>query len=157
MTEKRSQSMYSLVINNTDFFNTEYFTEQNIEWVCFILDSRIVYIEYEAFLVPMLDFALPNEAANNPSRVLKLKLEENGDSIVRAMSDFSKGKEVFENYGYNSDNYILYKGTVIENNFHDCYSISVSFSDKAEDGLKEIRKAVFSKYFLFDSNVSDVM
>jgi len=157
MTERRSQSMYSLVQNNTDFFNLDIFTELNLEWACFILDSRMIYIDYEAFLVPMLDFAHPKESSNNPSRVLKLKFEENGESIVRAMTDFQKGQEVFENSGFNSDNYLLYKGAILENNFHDCYSLAASFTEKSEDGLKEFRKAVFSRYFLFDSNVSDLM
>jgi hypothetical protein len=117
----------------------------------------MIYIDYAAFLVPMLDLAQPKESAKSLSRILKLKFEENGNSVVKAMTDFSQGQEVFENIGYNSDNYLLYKGLVLENNFYDCYSLAASFNDKAEDGLKEIRKAVFSRYFLFDSNVSDLM
>lgn len=105
----------------------------------------------------MLDLIQPKESAVNPSRILKLKFEENGDAVVRAMADFSKGQQVFENFGLNSDDYLIQKGIVLENNFHDCYSLSASFNDKAEDGLKEYRKAVFSRYFLFDSNTSDNM
>ena len=157
MVVRKSESLFGLAQNNTDLFNPEFFTEQNLEWGCFILDSRMVYIDYEAFLIPMLDSVNMKESAKNPSRVLKLKFEENGDSVVRASSDFSKGQEVFENIGFNSDNYLLYKGIVLENNFHDCYSLIASFSEKAEDGLKDFRKAVFSRYFLFDSNVSDIM
>lgn len=149
--------MFSLVVNNTQIFNPEYFNESNFEWACFILDSRMIYIDYEAFLVPMLDIFQPKQSHKNPYKVLKLKFEENGNSIVKAIDNFEKGKEVFENIGFNSDNYLLYKGLVIENNFLDCYSLSASFNDKAEDGLKDIRKAVFSRYFLFDSNVSDLM
>lgn len=158
MIERKSQSLYgSLIKNNTDIFNTEVFTEENLEWGCLILDSRMIYIDYEAFLIPMLDLAHYKESEKNPSRVQKLKFEENGESLVKSQSDFSKGQEVFENIGYNSDNYLLYKGVVLENNFHDCYALTVSFSDKSEDGLKEYKKNVFSKYFLFDSNVQDLM
>lgn len=105
----------------------------------------------------MLDLVQPRESPVNPARVLKLKFEENGDAIVRAMTDFSEGQPIFENFGLNSDDYLIHKGLVLENNFHDCYSLSASFDDKAEDGLKEYRKAVFARYFLFDSNVSDIM
>ena len=149
--------MFSLVQNNTEFFNLDVFTFANLEWACFTLDSRQITIDFEAFLVPMLDLVQLKESAVNPSRILKLKFEENGDAVVRAMADFSKGQPVFENFGLNSDDYLIQKGIVLENNFHDCYSLSASFNDKAEDGLKEFRKAVFSRYFLFDSNVSDNM
>lgn len=149
--------MHSLVQNNSETFNPEYFTESNLEWACFILDSRMIYVGYEAFLIPMMDLAQPRESAKNPARVLKLKFDENGNAFVKANSDFFESQEVFENIGYNSDNYLLYKGLVLKNNFYDCFSLAASFNEKAEDGLKEVRKAVFSRYFLFDSNVSDLM
>lgn len=149
--------MFSLVQNNTDFFDLEVFNFKNLEWACFTLDSKLITIDFETFLIPMLDLVQPKESAVNPSRALKLKFEENGDAVVRAMADFTKGQPVFENFGLSSDDYLIHKGIVLENNFHDCYSISASFNDKAEDGLKEFRKAVFSRYFLFDSNVSDNM
>ncbi len=103
----------------------------------------------------MLDLVQVKESANNPSRVLKLQFEENGDAVVRAQADFSKGQPVFENFGMTSDDYLLYKGIVLENNFHDCFSFTLSFNDKAEDGLKEYRKLVFARYFLLDSNEND--
>ncbi len=146
--------MFNLV-NRTDSLNKEYFTESNIEWACFILDSRLVYVDYEAYLIPMLDFAYPGQSDINPSRVLKLKFEENGDSTVRSMSDFSKDQEVFENYGYTSDSNLLHKGFILENNFHDCYSMILSFNDKTQDDLKQFRISVFSRYFLFDSSTNN--
>ena len=149
--------MLGLVQNNTDVFNMDVFTFENLEWACFTLDSKEITIDFETFLVPMLDLVQLKESPVNPSRVLKVKFEENGDAIVRAMADFSKGEPVFENFGLNSDDYLIHKGQVLENNFHDCYSVSASFNDKAEDGLKEYRKAVFARYFLLDSDVSDNM
>lgn len=157
MIERKAQNLHSLIKNNSDFFDLEIFTEENLEWGCFILDTRLIYIDFEAYLIPMLDLANVRESSRNPAKVLKLKFDENGSSVARAASDFARGQEVFENNGYNSDNMLLYKGFVLENNFHDCYSLIGSFSEKSEDGLKDMRKSVFSRYFLFDSNVGDIM
>ena len=118
-----------------------------------ILDTRANQIGFESLLVPMLDMVNIKESAKNPSRTMKLRFEENGNSEVKSQSDVAKGNEVFENLPYDADNLLLYKGIINENNFHDCYSFIGNFEDRSkQDGLAKFRNLIFSRYFLFDEN-----
>ena len=138
--------------------NADVWNEENLEWAIMIIDSRIKYIDYEAFLVPMYDIADFRESKHDPSKVTKLKFSENTNhTIVTAIDDFKKDQEIFENVGLNSDYYLLYQGVVVEPNSNDCYSITLSFSERKDDELKYKRRDFFSKYFLYDSNESDEM
>lgn len=157
MIEKKARNYYhSLVANNTDVFDKEFFNEENIEWACLILDSRLIYVDYEAFLIPMLDFANYKEYSENPSRVFRAKFNsEYTTTQIKTMQEVGANSEIFENLGYSNDNYLLYHGFVLPENSHDCYSVTLSFSERQDDNLKEQRKAFFSKYFLFDKTNSD--
>lgn len=119
-----------------------------------IVDGRSSTVGFEVLLCPMLDIANIKESSKNPSRYLKLKFDENNHmSDVKSQEDFAKGSEVFENLNLNSDNLLLYKGIINENNFHDCYSFNGNFDERSQnDGLTRLRNSVFSKYFLFDEN-----
>ena len=84
---------------------------------------------------------------------MKLRFEENGNSEVKSQSDVAKGSEVFDNLPLNSDDLLLRKGIINENNFHDCYSFNGNFEDRSkQDGLAKFRNVIFSRYFLFDEN-----
>jgi len=134
-------------------FDSDIFNYENLEWAMLIIDTRSTIIGYESLLVPMIDIANIKESPKNPSRTLKLKFDENENTQVKSQSDVAKGNEVFENLALNSDNLLLYKGIINENNFYDCYSFIGNFEDRSQnDGLTNLRNSVFSKYFLFDEN-----
>lgn len=118
-----------------------------------IMDTRATNVGMEVLLVPMLDFVNIKESWKNPSRTLKLKFDENSISEVKSQADVARNGEVFENLPHNSDNLLIYKGIVNENNFHDCYSFIGNFADRSQkDGLGRVRNDVFSKYYLFDDD-----
>lgn len=135
----------------TEVFDNNLYNIENLEWAMLIIDTRSTLIGYENLLVPMLDFVNIRESPRNPSRTMKLKFEENQHAEVKSQSDVAKGAEVFENLPLSSDNLLLTKGIINENNFHDCYSFIGNFDERSQDdGLNRIRNAVFSRYFLFD-------
>jgi hypothetical protein len=159
-TEKKASNFFhAIVANNTDILDPTYYNAENIEWACLILDSRIIYVNFEAFLIPMLDFANYKENPQNPSRTLKPKFtnEANTYTEIKAIADFTKGEQLFENPGYNGDHLLLYHGISLPDSYSNCYSMSLTFSERQDDPLKTRRKEFFSKYFLFDRNHIDMM
>ena len=153
--ERKAQSLNDIIKNKTkeEDYDREIFNFENLEWAMMIIDTRATQIGFEALLVPMLDFVNIKESAKNPSRTLKLKFGENEISEVKSQSDVAKGAEVFENLPLNSDDLLLKKGIVNENNFHDCYSFNGNFEDRSKnDGLARFRNVIFARYFLFDEN-----
>lgn len=121
------------------------------------MDSRLVYINYEAFLVPMLDFHNFRQDETTSQRQLKAKFDENKQTEIKTNDKYAIGQQVFENLGLNSDNLLLYHGLVLQDNPNDCFSLSVSFAEKNDDQLKEERKVFFGRYFMFDRNYLDMM
>jgi hypothetical protein len=56
------------------------------------------------------------------------------------------------------DSLLIYYGTTLENNEeNDCYSLSLTFTERKDDNLASQRSQFFSKYFLFDRNHFDVI
>lgn len=157
MIEKKARNYYhAIVANNTDIMDPEFFNEENLEWACLILDSRLIYVDYEAFLIPMLDFANYKESTQNPTKILRAKFDESYTTTeIKAMEDVGANSQIFENLGYSNDNYLLYHGIVLKDNSHDCYSLSLSFSERQDDSLREQRRTFFGKYFLYDKSNSD--
>lgn len=116
-----------------------------------IIDTRSTLIGFESLLVPMLDSVNFKESPKNPTRIMKPKFGDNSFADVKSQSDVAKGSEVFENLGLSSDNLLLTKGVIFENNFHDCYSFNGNYDERSQnDGLTNIRNSVFGRYFLFD-------
>lgn len=137
----------------TEAFDLNIFNKENLEWAMIIVDTRQTQISYEIFLAPMMDLVNIKESAKNPLRTLKLKFDEQDNSDVKSQSDVAKGNEIFENLPLSSDNLLLTKGVINENNFHDCYSYIGNFEDRSQtDGLAKFRNTIFSRYFLFDED-----
>jgi hypothetical protein len=159
MLETRARNFHhALVVNNTDVFDAEFYSEKNIEWACLILDSRLIAVNFESFLIPMLDFVNYAENSQSPERLFRPRFNEAYTTTeVKANSLVREGDEIFENLGYNNDNYLLYHGIVLRDNSYDCYSMSLSFTERQDDNLRETRKTFFGRYFLYDKNNLDLM
>jgi hypothetical protein len=158
LLEKKSKIFQSGIFEkNVELFNPELFNKENVEWVFLIIDSRAKTINYELCLVPMIDFVSIRENPRNPSKIQKINVDNNLRLEARAIVDFSKGEEVYDNLGLSNDLYLIYHGVVLENNFHDCYSIQVTFTERKEDSLMNKRKDFFQKFFMFDKAHIDLM
>lgn len=105
----------------------------------------------------MIDFVAIRENPRNPTKTQKISLDKNQVVEARAISDFLVGEEVFDNLGLSNDNYLVYQGIILENNFHDCYNLQVTFSERKEDNLMNKRKDFFQKFFMFDKSHVDLM
>lgn len=143
--------------NNTELFNPEVYNIENIEWACIFLDARLIFISYEAFLVPMLDLANFKENKDHPEKVLKLAFAKGDNKVTqfKSFENISHGQQIFINKGLNNDKYLISHGMVIKDNSYDCFSMSLSFSSRYDDPLSKQRKTFFAKFFLYDSNYTD--
>ena len=157
MAERKARSYFGIMKDEKEL-NAEFWNEENLEWAIYIVDSRTRYVDYEAFLIPMYDFAGFKESTRQPAKLSKNKFDETTNSTnIHTIDDTKAGEEVFVNLGYNNDNYLLYQGTTLDPNSHDCFSIIASFSERQDDELRVKRKEFFSKFFLFDKNEVDEM
>jgi hypothetical protein len=144
--------------NHTDVFDTDFWNVENFEWAILIIDSRISYVDFEGFLVPMLDLANYRESTKNPSKLFKPRFNPDTHiAEIKAIDYSAQDFQVWTNPGLNSDHYLIYHGFVLDPNVHDCYSLTLSFSERNDDDLRFKRKQFFSKYFLFDHNDNDEM
>lgn len=153
--ERTAKGIYQYFVkNNTDIFDPEIFNVENIEWAMLTLDQRLTFIGYETFLIPMLDFS--NLKFDLEDKFSTKFNEESKTANIIVSENVKKGGEIFFSKQMNNDNALIHHMTVPENNEHNCYSISLSFSSK-DDSLRGERSQYFGKYFLYDSNMRDVM
>lgn len=118
-----------------------------------ILDSRLVFIGYETYLVPMLDFV--NLKLHDQDK-FQAKFDEQKIVNITAPVNYKKGEEVFINKQLNNDKLFIFHGIIPEENEHNCYSTSFTFSGR-DDTLRSQRSKFFGKFFLYDSNMRDNM
>ncbi len=105
----------------------------------------------------MFDFANYKVNSDNPNEVLRAKFDDNSNVEIKSTENVPANGEIFVNPGVKSDNYLMHHGIVLPNNNQDCYMAHMSFSQKAEDQLKEMRKYYFGHFFLFDNKHNDEM
>lgn len=147
----------ALFEKHPDLFNPEVFNAENIEWIFHIIDSRAKIINYELTLLPMIDLFAISENQSNPTKVQKLSWINSQIIEATAISDFSKGEQIYDNLGLSNDIYVVYHGIVLKNNFNDCYNLQATFSERKEDNLLNKRKDFFQKFFMFDKTHIDLM
>ena len=152
--EKRSRALVrGLFSKHPELFDAEIFNEDNVEWALHLIDSRIQNIGHRSIFAPLLDF-FRFSASNNEL----IKQTENQNVSIKVNFDIKKGEEIMYNPKLSSDHLLMYYGIVLENNEdNDCYSISLTFSERKDDSLASKRSAFFSKYFLYDSNHFDLI
>ena len=154
---KKAKYLHNIIVaNNTDIFDTDFYNLENIEWACIILDSRLIYVDYEAFLIPMLDFANYKENSNNPDKVFQANFSGKSTQI-KAGDNLNKNEQLFESFKYSNDYLLVHHGMTLENNYHDCFLLNMGFTNRQDDSLRNERKNFFAKFFLYDSNHLDTM
>lgn len=131
------------------------FSLERYIWATSILDSRSIWWEGTRHLVPMLDFV---NCHVNPSgiRVHSTKLEtvsaHSGSdqlkmAVTRAAIPFSKGQQLFEDYGQPNHIYYLYHGFILDNNPHDCVHIHLSMTQEEWDNVDKVTaKPILSQF-----------
>lgn len=157
LIEKKARVFQTALFEkNPNLFDLEAFNKENIEWIFMTIDSRAKTVGYELCMVPMIDIVAIRENPSNPTKIQKIT-SENNVAEAKAISDFAAGEQVYDNLGQSNDIYLLYQGFVLENNFHDCYNIQLTFSERKEDNLVDKRKSFFQKFFMFDRTHIDLI
>jgi hypothetical protein len=77
-------------------------------------------------------------ASGNTKNNVHETVREGDRAVTRAGYTIQKGDEVFENYGQSNGYYFLNHGFFLDNNPHDCYSITLPRPDR-----ELTRKALF--------------
>lgn len=105
----------------------------------------------------MLDFIHFDENRINPGKYFKPTFTENSFVDFKSINNYKKDDQVFTKLPQNNEYFLIYHGEVVEDNEHDCYSLTLSFTEKQGDALSEKRKQFFQKFFLYDKNEFDLM
>merc|ERR1740139_493104 len=102
----------------------ENMTEDNFLWAYSIVNTRSIWWDGIRHIVPLLDFVnsfeFHHEGSTNTVHKTELDPENKNYAITKATSSFSKGHQLFENYGQPNYIYFMFHGFVLENNSHDC-------------------------------------
>eukprot|EP00759_Apiculatamorpha_spiralis_P053224 PhF_6_TR6130/c0_g1_i1/m.9085/K19199/SETD3; histone-lysine N-methyltransferase SETD3 len=130
--------------NYPDVFPMEYFTWDNYKWALGILNTRMIWWDFEPHLVPMLDMINCKEGpapgvVARPHRTFS----EHVYAVTKAPWGFNVGDEVFENYGQNNPYYFYSHGFVLQPNSVDCASLNIPGPKNKE--MSEL----FRKYELY--------
>jgi len=115
-----------------DTFESEVLNWETYVWAQAILDSRSIWWEGKRHLVPMLDFINCIEGPD-PARVHSTTMDDTNTNAMTAASwAFTKGEQVFENYGQANYIYFMYHGFALPvgENTHDCFIHTVKLTDE---------------------------
>ncbi len=147
----------SVVKEYPEVFDVEKFSVENIYWALVTVESRILFINYQAFLLPMLDCVTFEESKVDKKRSFTPEVLTDGTINFFSMDKVAKDDLITENVKFPNDKLLMSYGQVVRNYSQDCYSITVAFSSNADDKLHETRRDFFGKYFLYDQNHHDLV
>lgn len=106
----------------------------------------------------MYDFVTYGINTSKPEKVGGSELKYDPFNIdFKALVSYKAGDPIIENPKLPNSRLLLSYGQVIKNSSNDCFSLTLSFSNRSEDSISKKRIDFFSKYFLFDQSHYDVM
>lgn len=157
--DKKAKGIYAAFVeDNNEVFDKEVFSLENIEWALLTVESRLLYVQWEAFLIPMYDFA---EYGVNNSQNFKGNNSKKDDNKLTVSffspDNFDAGNSLYNIPTQDSTDLLVSNGKYIDNHYNNCFSLILTFSQRKEDELSKKRAKVFSKYFMFDEEHIDMM
>ncbi len=158
MLDKKARNIHDAYTKAfPSLFDKEIFSIENIDWAITTIESRLIFLNYEGFLFPMLDLMSFGANKINPSKVISFDKDENLNFTFKAITSFGAKTTIYDNPGFSNERLLVSTGKVSVGSNTDCYNIVLSFSGKKEDSLSKKRSEFFSKYFMFDQGHFDVM
>lgn len=159
LDNKASGIFRTIVQGYPDIFDKELFSKDNIYWALTVIDNRLLFSNWEASLIPMIDCITFGVRENDNENEGKFspQVDENRNLRIPAQSKFAKGSLIVDNIGFSNEKLVMSYGQFIQGLSKDCFTLSVSFTGIKEDTLAYKRKEFFSKYFLFDQNHHDLV
>lgn len=169
-TRKIYESLLSIPLI-ASFFPPSVLTFENYLWATTILDSRSIWWDGKRHLVPMLDFVNCREGPSDPSRVHSTVKKITAPpvrefAVTKAPWAFSKGEQLFENYGQPNYIYFMYHGfslsPEIGGNSHDCVTFLLTITQEESLNLNktlavELAKVLLCFFFLFFRNHNNIL
>mmetsp|Transcript_703 Transcript_703/g.894 ORF Transcript_703/g.894 Transcript_703/m.894 type:complete len:972 (+) Transcript_703:13-2928(+) len=128
-------------------------TEAEFRWGHYILDSRSIWWNNKRHLVPLLDLINCGEGdwlekgRDSPNRVHSTKQSSHMDrhhgTTIETADTYSSqelkiGEQLFENYGQPNNIYLQYHGFVLDDNSHDCVSVSIPI-ESGDEGMLDVK------------------
>lgn len=173
--DNRVGAIYNTFVKEyPDVFDEGIFCKENLEWAIYTVDSRMVFVGYEAFIVPMLEYFKMSiskvngqEKRTSTTEVKRRHYDhdtgysDESQPLIQvkffAQDNFSANSVITENPKFSNDKLLISYGKFVLDKPDDCFNISLSFSAKKEDSLAKERERFFQKYFLFDMNNHDIV
>lgn len=147
----------SVVLEYPDTFDKEMFSVDNLFWALVTVESRILFINYQAFILPMIESVTFEESKVDKKRNFTPEVLTDGSINFFSMDKVAPQEVVVENINFPNDKLLMSYGQVVRNHSNDCFTVSVAFSMNTDDALHEVRRDFFSKYFLYDQNHHDIV
>lgn len=158
MIDKKARNIHDAYTKTfPSLFDKEVFSIENIDWAITTIESRLIFLNFEGFLLPMLDLMAFGANKINPTKVISFEKDDNFNFTFKAISSFGAKTTIYDNPGFSNERLLVSTGKVSVGSTTDCYNIVLSFSGKKDDTLSKKRAEFFSKYFMFDQGHFDVM
>lgn len=115
-----------LIDKNKGLFSTKHFSYQIYEWAYHILNSRTIWVQNVGnvrSLIPLLD-AVNCKELHDKSRLHMSTKDLSLQAVITKSPDrFTKGEQVFENYGSDNHQNFFSHGFVLRPNSHNCVNV----------------------------------
>lgn len=173
--DNRVGAIYNTFVKEyPDVFDEGIFCKENLEWALYTVDSKMVFVGYEAFIIPMLEYfkmgisKVNGQEKRTSTNELKRRhydhdtgYSDESQPLIQvkfyAQDNFTANSVITENPKFANDRLLISYGRFVLDKPDDCFNISLSFSAKKEDSLAKERERFFQKYFLFDMNNHDIV
>lgn len=158
----KAESMFNLLQSFEEKpFDPELFSVNNLLWALLTIDTRLNFIQYQAFMIPFLDCVVFHENPNHLGKSFNPDFKNEGNNFLitlKALDNFNKGEMIYENMPYSNEKTLIRNGKISKGKSNDCYNIELSFTRrKDEDDLAHTRADFYKKYFLYSSGEYDLM
>ena len=98
--------------------NDKIFTVENLEWALLTVESRVKFINYQAYMLPMIDlFSLKNNRDNSKKK--NESFTDDKAPVIKAFDKFNKGDVLYDNDGLGNDSLLISKMDVLLDNDND--------------------------------------
>ena len=156
--DKKARGMHEAYTQqHPDVFDKDIFSVSNIEWALLTVESRLIFVNYEGFLMPMLDLISYSPNKQNPSKFMTPVVDKDLTIKFKSINSFNQGDLLYDNPNLPNEKLLVSFGKVSPGSTADCLNLVLSFTQRKEDEMSKKRVDFFAKYFMFDQGHYDVM
>lgn len=103
--------------------------------------------------MPMIDLFEIGQSRSSEDREFDLVIGEDGLGRIGAIKSFLNDDVLVENLNWNNTDLLVYHSMILKNNKNECAFVELTFEDNKDDKLIDKRKALYSKFFKFETEL----